>query len=167
MASKDYFDIIPRGVYSRPMSKLPPQQKSRALVKAVTSTAAHKKPVTGVRGKSAAPATKATTLRLSPSLQLGLEMLQGVLKKPINKMVNEAVEGFIAKRSVEIESDLKAVLAQIKAYRRADPNFETAIAEFVGAEAGLGAADPAEGVAHLTKPAAGSSQARVREILSH
>ena len=134
------------------MSKLSSHKKSRPSVKAA---------------KRVAPGTKATTLRLSPALQLGLEMLQGVLRKPINKMVNEAVEGFIAKRSVEIESDLKAVLAQIKAYKRADPNFEAAIAEFVDAEARLSSADPAEGVALLGKAAMGPAQTRVRELLGH
>jgi predicted transcriptional regulator len=167
MASKSEFDTIERGAYSCRMNKPSSRSKSLPSVKAAKAVGAGKTPASVARGKPAAPAAKATTLRLSPALQLGLEMLQGVLKKPINKMVNEAVEGFIAKRSVEIESDLNAVLAQIKAYRRADPNFETAIAEFVDAEARLGAADPAEGIALVGKPAVGPTQTRVRELLSH
>ena len=94
-------------------------------------------------------------------------MLQGVLKKPINKMVNEAVEGFIAKRSVEVEADLKATLAQIKAHRRADPNFEAAIAAFVHVEATLGKTDPAEGVALAAQRVVGPTQTKVRELLGH
>lgn len=114
-----------------------------------------------------APAAKATTLRLNPALQRGLEMLQGVLKKPINKMVNEAVEGFIAKRSVEVEANLKAVLAQIKAHRRADPNFKAAIAAWAHAEATLGKTDAAEGVVLPTQQGVGPTQTMVRELLGH
>ena len=117
---------------------------------------------------------KATTLRLKPELQQGLELLHEVLKQPINKMVNEAVKGFIDKRTAEVESDLKGVLAQIKAYKRVDPKFAAAIAQFVDAEARLGGEDPVEGVVVDAEPGGaaaartkfGPAQAMVRELLS-
>ena len=128
------------------------------------------------RGKLAAPAAKpkATTLRLKPELQQGLELLHEVLKQPINKMVNEAVKGFIDKRTAEVESDLKGVLAQIKAYKRVDPKFAAATAQFVDAEARLGGEDPVEGVVVDAEPGGaaaartkfGPAQAMVRELLS-
>lgn len=110
---------------------------------------------------------KATTVRLTPALRLGLEMLQGVLKKPVNKMVNEAVEGFIEKRTAEVQSDLENVLSQIKAYRRKDPDFKLAIREFVDAEASFGGEDPAEGAITRTASAGpGPSQTMVRALLN-
>ena len=110
---------------------------------------------------------KATTVRLAPALQLGLEMLQGVLKKPVNKMVNEAVESFIEKRTVEVQSDLETLLSQIKAYRRKDPDFKLAIGQFVDAEASLGGEDPAEGAITRTASArTGPSQTMVRALLN-
>jgi hypothetical protein len=111
---------------------------------------------------------KVTPVRLAPSLRLGLEMLQGVLKQPVNKLINEAVEGYIERRTAEVESDLQAVLGQIKAYRRKDPTFDAAMARFVEAEAGLGAHDPAQGVVLATRAVkVGPSQTMVRELLDH
>ncbi len=99
---------------------------------------------------AAAARPKATTFRLDPPLQEGLVLLQAVLKKPLNRLVNEAVKGFIEKRTAEVESDLQQVLMRVKAYRRSDPKFEKAIAQFVDTEARLGSGDPAEGGAEAS-----------------
>lgn len=111
---------------------------------------------------AAAAQPKATTFRLDPPLQEGLVLLQAVLKKPLNRLVNEAVQGFIEKRTAEVESDLQQVLMRVQAYRRSDPKFEKAIARIVDAEARLGSGDPAEGRAEAN---AGPAQAMVRKLL--
>ena len=82
---------------------------------------------------------KATTFRLDPRLQNNLSLLGQVLKKPLNSLVNEAVAGYLDKRSAEVESDLQRILDRIKASRRADPHFDSAIDAFVDSEARLGA----------------------------
>jgi len=105
---------------------------------------------------------KATTFRLDPALQVGLALLGRVLKKPLNRLVNEAVRGFIEKCSVEVEADLGRTLERLKACRQKDPHFESAIAQFVEAEASLGRDDPMEG---RPRPAAGPAQTMVHELL--
>lgn len=105
---------------------------------------------------------KATTFRLDPPLQEGLVLLQAVLKKPLNRLVNEAVQGFIERRTGEVEADLQQVLARVQAYRRSDPRFEKAIAHFAATEAGLAYNDPAEGRVQVRT---GSAQAMVQDIL--
>ena len=109
-----------------------------------------------------APQRKATTFRLDPPVQQALLLLQEVLKKPLNRLVNEALQGFIEKRAAEIESDLEQVLARVRAYRRSDPKFEKAITRFVDAEAGLGSNDPVAGHA---QPKAGPAQSMVQKLL--
>jgi hypothetical protein len=105
---------------------------------------------------------KATTFRLDPRLHGNLELLSQILKKPLNRLVNEAVEGFLDKRSAEVESELQQILDRVRASRRADPKFEAAIGTLVDAEAGLGAEDPAEG---RTQPNAGPAQTMVHQLL--
>jgi len=105
---------------------------------------------------------KATTFRLDPPLQEGLVLLQAILKKPLNRLVNEAVRGFIQKRTAEVEADLQRVLTRLKVYRRSDPKFEKAIARFVDAEARFGSEDPAEGRAEAS---AGPARAVVHKFL--
>ena len=116
-----------------------------------------------VKGDAApAPRRKATTFRLDPPVQQALLLLQAVLKKPLNRLVNEALQGFIEKRTAEVESDLQQVLTRVRTYRRSDPKFEKAIAQFVDAEASLGSDDPVEG---HTQPKAGPAQTMVQKLL--
>jgi len=124
-------------------------------------------------GKVAEPAAKAvkvTPVRLEPALRQGLEMLQGVLKTPINKLINQAVDDFIRKRAAEIETDLEVVLDQVRAYRKRDPKFREAIRLTVEAEMqalGDGVRDPAQGTTYLIrKDKAGPAQSTVRALLS-
>ncbi len=105
---------------------------------------------------------KATTFRLDPPLQEGLVLLQAVLKKPLNRLVNEAVRGFIERRTAEVETDLQQALARVQAYRRSDPRFEKAIAQFAAAEAGLADGDPAEGHRRV---GTGPAQTMVQDLL--
>lgn len=84
------------------------------------------------------------------------------LKKPLNRLVNEAVQGFIERRAPEVEADLKRTLERLRASREKDPGFESAIAQFVHAEASRGRKDPVEGRSHS---AAGPAQTMVRDLL--
>jgi hypothetical protein len=91
---------------------------------------------------------KPRTLRLEPVYEVGLGMLKGVLHKPVNKMVNEAVAEYIRKRTSQVEAEMGSVLNQLKAYRRADPTFQQDKEAFILAEAEFGASDPMEGVVY-------------------
>ncbi|MBM2812023.1 MAG: hypothetical protein HW416_2782 [Chloroflexi bacterium] len=88
---------------------------------------------------------KATTFRLDPRLQKGLALLGEVRKVPINRLVNEAVSEYLESRAATVEAELVATLGRVRAYRQADPDFESAISKFADAEAKFGIADPIEG----------------------
>ena len=88
---------------------------------------------------------KATTFRIDPRVQAGLENLSRLLKRPMNQLVNEAVKEFVRKRSTEVEHKLESTLAALRAYRERDPDFEWALSSFARAEAQHGKLDPAEG----------------------
>jgi hypothetical protein len=113
---------------------------------------------------------KATTLRLDPQVQKGLEIIQKVDKRPINKLVNEAVRMYVVTRVPRIATDLESLLASVKGYRLRDPDFDVAIDKFVDAEVKLGGADPAEGTviergAGEDEPRRSAAQTMVRRIL--
>ncbi|MEP7300159.1 MAG: hypothetical protein ABI699_01415 [Caldimonas sp.] len=122
---------------------------------------------------------KARTLRLEPIYEVGLGILKGVLHKPVNKMVNEAVAEYIKKSTAQVEAEMGSVLTQLKAYRRADPTFQQDKEAFISAEAEFGASDPMEGVtfkvarhrrpmkvkASASKEKAGAALTMVREML--
>jgi predicted transcriptional regulator len=105
---------------------------------------------------------KATTVRLQAELLAGLALLQRILKKPMNRMINEAVRSYVEHQSSQVEADLQQVLERVKAYRRSDPGYRKLWAEFVDAEARYGKDDPVEG----RIKSAGPVQTRVRDILS-
>lgn len=109
---------------------------------------------------------KPKTLRLAPEYEAGLALLKGVLGVPINKMVNEAVGEYIRKRTAEVETDLAGVLAQLEAYRRADPDFKKALSTFVDAEARHGGKDPVEGVVVAAPSSAARRKAKARSAQS-
>jgi hypothetical protein len=54
---------------------------------------------------------------------------------------NEAVQGLLEKGVAEVEANHQLTIERLKAYRRKDPSFESAIAQFVDAEASLGRED--------------------------
>jgi len=88
---------------------------------------------------------KASTFRIAPPVQAALENLSQVLRRPMNQLVNEAVQDYVERRSVAVERDLELTVARLRAYRTRDPHFKQAIASVVDAEATLGKHDPAEG----------------------
>jgi hypothetical protein len=89
---------------------------------------------------------KATTFRIEPTAMSGLEKLSRILQKPLNKLANEAISEYVARRIAAVEVDLSSTLEDLRAYRKSDPNFERSIREFVEAEASAGH-DPMEGIA--------------------
>jgi hypothetical protein len=117
---------------------------------------------TRLRRPPAAVEPKATTFRLRPALQVGLEELRRVQKKPLNRLINEAVQALIEKRLAEVEANHQLTIERLKAYRQKDPGFELAIAQFVDAEASLGREDTVEG---KSPPTAGPAQTMIHELL--
>jgi predicted DNA-binding protein len=88
---------------------------------------------------------KATTVRLEPALQDGLETLSKVLKRPMNQLINEALHDYVSRRSHDVEQDLHKTLAALRAYRRRDPRFIAAIATAAKAETKHRKRDPLDG----------------------
>ncbi len=105
---------------------------------------------------------RATTFRLEPRLQRGLELLSEVRKAPLNRLVNEAVNEYLDVQAASLEANLEDTLRRIKAYRNSDSDFEVAIARFSDAEADRVAEDPVEG---RTTRAQGPAQRQVRELI--
>ena len=113
---------------------------------------------------------KATTFRFAPVVQKRLELLGKLKKTPLNRLVNVAVAQYVDIGLAEAEADLTNVLGRIRASRQADPNFDSAIGEFIEGEATLAARDPVEG--EVVKPKSGrkkakegAAQTKVHEVL--
>jgi hypothetical protein len=87
---------------------------------------------------------KATTFRIEAVTMAGLEKLGALLNTPLNKLANEAIRDYVARRISEVEIDLASTLEDLRAYRKGDPNFERSMAEFVEAEVSA-THDPVEG----------------------
>ena len=79
--------------------------------------------------------TKATTFRLKHDVQTALVHLSKILHRPMNLLVNEAVRGYLDQNLPKVESELEGTLANLRAYRKRDLNFEQAIEAFADAEA--------------------------------
>ncbi len=110
----------------------------------------------------------AFTLRIDADERVALENLSKIEGRPVNQLLNEAVKGFLVRRGPK-ERTLEASLARLQAYRKRDPGFERAIADFVDSEASLD--DPLEGqpvegqlLDGRLEPA-GPAQSRIREML--
>ena len=92
----------------------------------------------------------------------GEGLCAGLVACRLCSLVNEAVQGFIEKRGAELQADLERTIAGLKAIRKRDPGFESAIGQFVAAEAKLGGTDPFEGG---LRQSAGPAQSMVRDLL--
>jgi hypothetical protein len=110
---------------------------------------------------AAMAAKKATTFRIEETTMSGLEKLSAILNKPLNKLANEAVREYVARRISEVEIDLASTLEDLRAYRKADPNFERSMAEFIESEASA-THDPVEG---RVVSKAGPAQKRMSKLL--
>ncbi|CAN5261413.1 hypothetical protein BH24PSE2_BH24PSE2_19080 [soil metagenome] len=111
--------------------------------------------------KKAVIKPRATTIRLAPDVQERLSVLAKLLRRPLNQLINEAVQAFVERRSRELEGDLEDSLAKVRACRESDPDFEQAIAAFVDAEATLD--DPLD-ERHAKE--LGPAQTKVSELLN-
>lgn len=87
---------------------------------------------------------KATTFRIDPIVEEGLAKLSAILHRPRNKLVNEAIREYVARRTLTLTSELESTLEDLRAYRERDPDFDQAIAQFADAELAA-RSDPAEG----------------------
>lgn len=115
---------------------------------------------------------KATTFRFAPVVQKRLELLAKLKGAPLNRLVNAAVEQYVHVGLAEAEVSLKDLLHKIRASRDADPNFESAIADVVSAEAALAAEDPVEGTPTRTEslerdgePRQGPTRRQIHQVL--
>lgn len=105
---------------------------------------------------------KASTHRLKPEVQAGLDNLSKALRRPKNKLMNEAVHLYVQQRSRELEQEMETTLKALRAYRKKDPDFEKAIDDFVAAEVSQAGRDPSEG--QIIVPA-GAVQSEIRNLL--
>lgn len=103
---------------------------------------------------------KAFTLRIDEETHGALANLSRILHRPMNQLVQEALAAYLDHRSREVERDLEARLASLRACRRRDPDFEDAIAAFAEAEARFD--DPIEGEPLET---AGPIRQEIRRLL--
>jgi predicted transcriptional regulator len=108
------------------------------------------------------------TLRIDAESRTALENLSKVEGRPIDQLLNEAIQSYLSRRDQK-ERSLEANLSALREYRMQDPEFQGAIEAFVEAEAGL--EDPVEGeplngefIDGEFKPA-GPVQSRIRELL--
>lgn len=106
---------------------------------------------------------KATTFRLDPNVQEGLELIAQILKVPLNRLVNEAVRALVDKRTAEVARSMEETLKVLRARKVKDPDFERAIEEFADSEATYAKEDPAEGE---VKQKRGPVQTRVHDLLN-
>jgi hypothetical protein len=88
-------------------------------------------------------AVKATTFRLKEDVQTALVSLSETVGRPLNALVNEAVELYLDQRVPEVTSELEITLAKLRGYQKQDPRFEQSIEASVQAESRY--LDPAEG----------------------
>ena len=96
--------------------------------------------------------TIATTVRLDRKIQGALKTLSQATKRPINKLVNEAVASYVFQRNQAVADELESMASALRAYRHTDSGDEKASADFVEAE--LKEVDPLEGklVARVVRP---------------
>jgi hypothetical protein len=168
MIPKCQFDIIRLADQSYIMSKVvTAKSKAKAGFKGARNASAGPKASSVHKGAKAG--VKVTPVRLEPTLRQGLALLQGILKTPVNKLINQAVSDFINKRTADVETDMKAVLKAVTEYRKQDPKFKKAIRLAAEQEAQAlkeGLRDPAQGTTYIVhKKEIGPAQTIVQELL--
>lgn len=112
-------------------------------------------------------ARTAFTLRIEASERNALKHLSKIEGRPINQLLNEAIKAYLEQKSRK-ERSLEASLNTLKAYRRKDPGFRRALAEFVEAEASLSdpvEGEPIEGEVDDREKASGPVQDKVRGVI--
>jgi hypothetical protein len=105
----------------------------------------------------------AFTLRIEREERIALEDLSKVVGRPINQLLNDAIKSYLHQQSPK-ERSLEANLERLRTYRKHDPGFQRAIAQFVEAEVSGG--DPLEGEPFEEQvDIQGPVQSRIRELL--
>lgn len=171
--SKRVFDIIAASSLGYAMRKTTPAAKVRKKSAARKPRHPGSGPAPGARKTAKVPASeiKVTPVRLEPELRAGLALLQGTLKMTMNKLINQAVDELISRRTAVVEADLEAMLRKVKAYRKRDPGFKRAIRATAEAEARAsseGLHDPAQGtISRHPRDDVGPAQSMVRQLLSN
>ena len=94
-------------------------------------------------------------------MQTALAALSKTLKRPMNKLVVEAVRAYLDQFGRKAEHDLEARLADLRSYRKRDPDFEGAIKAFAKAE--VDTEDPIDGQP-ISDP--GPLRAEIRKLLN-
>ena len=105
---------------------------------------------------------RASTHRLNSEVQVGLDNLSKALRRPKNKLINEAVHVYVQQKSRELEHEMEASLRALRTYRKRDPDFEKVIDDFVAAEVSQAGRDPLEG--QISAPV-GAVQSEIRNLL--
>ena len=103
------------------------------------------------------------TLRIDAEERKALESLSKVEGRTVNQLLNEAIRRYLRRQSPR-EALLDESLSRLSAYRKKDPGFKQASAEFVKAEAELD--DPLEAERFETQSASqGPVQSKIRKLL--
>jgi hypothetical protein len=115
------------------------------------------------------PEVRKKSLKIDAALFERLSKLSESAKVSLGKLADYAVEEYLAKRTRKAEGNLEATLEDLRANRRADPDFDKSIAKFIEAERGS-KTDPAEGTVYLEEGAdpepAGPTRTALRKALN-
>lgn len=108
-------------------------------------------------------------MRIDPKERAALRNLSKVERRPINQLLNEAIKLYLSQPRQK-EKGLQATLEKLREYRKRDPGFKRAKAEYIDAEASLGR-DPLDGeiiegeIVNGEVQAIGPVQSKIRELL--
>ena len=84
---------------------------------------------------------KASIFRLEPEAHSALEHLSKLLRRPMNKLVNEAVKDYLRKTS-QAEREVEGALASLRAFRERDLQVAEPPAAYVPAGVEIGGDEP-------------------------
>jgi len=109
------------------------------------------------------------TLRINDEERNALKNLSKIEGRPVNHLLNDALKNYLKQKGHK-ERSLEATLKSLRDYRKKDPGFKRALAEFVEAEATL--KDPLEGKPieeveekNIRKPA-GPLQRKIQSVMN-
>ncbi len=88
--------------------------------------------------------TKNLTIRVDKALYNRLNTLKKVVKVSINQLVCEAVDKYVAERSLLAAQELQDMAKQLRSYRDSDPDLKKSLQSFTEVE-GQCQIDPLEG----------------------
>ena len=109
------------------------------------------------------------TLRIDPEERAALAHLSKVERRPINQLLNDAIKLYLSQPRRK-EKGLQTTLEKLQEYRKRDPGFKRAKAEYIDAEASMGQ-DPLDGeivegeIVNGEVQAIGPVQSKIRELL--